>query len=129
MDDLLNYYSRKDIQKSIFESSVNRELAVKFGNKGFGKRPDILQFEKDIYELVKQGATSFHISEERWKNPLLLKPGMTKNQFDGLRTSWDLLIDLDGEFEYTKIAAYLITEALKFHNLNSYSIKFSGSRG
>jgi len=129
MDDLLNYYSRKDIQKSIFESSVNRELAVKFGDKGFGKRPDILQFEKDIYELAKQGATSFHISEERWKNPLLLKPGMTKNQFDGLRTSWDLLIDLDGEFEYTKVAAYLITEALKFHNLNSYSIKFSGSRG
>jgi hypothetical protein len=129
MDEILKYYSRKDIQKAIFNISSNREVAIRFGEKGFSKRPDILQFEKDIYELAKQGATSFHISEERWKNPLLLKAGMTKNQFDELRSSWDLLIDLDGEFEYTKIAANLIIEALKFHNIKSYSIKFSGNNG
>ncbi len=129
MESLLKYYSRKDIQKAIYENSVNREVAVKFGDKGFGKRPDILQFETDVYELVKQGATSFNVSEERWTNPLLLKPGMTRKQLDDLRTAWDLIIDIDGEFEYSKIAAYLIIEALKFHNVISYSIKFSGNRG
>src|SRR3989344_3562658 len=36
MDEILNYYFRKDVQKSIFESSINREVAVKFGgNRGF----------------------------------------------------------------------------------------------
>lgn len=129
MNDLLKYYSRKDIQKAIFQSSVNREIAVKFGDKGFGKRPDILQFETDVYELAKQGATSFHISEERWKDPLMLKTGMTRKQLDDLRNAWDLVIDLDGEFEYSKMAAYLVVEALKFHNVNNYSIKFSGNRG
>lgn len=129
MESLLKYYSRRDIQKAIYENSINREVAVKFGDKGFGKRPDILQFETDVYELVKQGATSFNVSEERWTNPLLLKPGMTKKQLDDLRTAWDLIIDIDGEFEYSKIAAYLIIEALKFHNIISYSIKFSGNRG
>lgn len=128
--DLLNYYSRKDVQKAIFEISANREIAVKFGDKGFGKRPDILQYESDVYELAKQGATSFHISEERWKNPLSLKTGMSKKQLDELRTAWDLLIDLDSkDLEYSKIAAHLIVEALKFHNMTSYSIKFSGNKG
>lgn len=129
MNELLRYYSRKDVQKAIFESSVDREIAVKFGDKGFGKRPDILQFEKDVYELVKQGATSFNISEERWQDPLLLRTGMTKKQLDDLRIGWDLLIDIDGLFEYSKIAAYLVVEALKFHNIYSYSIKFSGNKG
>ena len=127
--DLLKYYSRRDVQKAIFEISANREIAVNFGDKGFGKRPDILQYESDVYELAKQGATSFHISQERWKNPLSLKTGMSRKQLDDLRIAWDLLIDLDGELEYTKIAAYLIAEALKFHNISSYSIKFSGNRG
>ena len=129
MDALLKYYSRRDVQKAIFESSINREIAVKFGEKGFGKRPDILQYENDVYELAKQGATSFNISEERWKNPLSLKTGMNRKQLDNLRTAWDLLIDIDGEFEYSKIAAYLIVEALKFNNITSHSIKFSGNRG
>jgi DNA primase large subunit len=127
--DLLKYYSRKDVQKAIYESSINREIAVKFGDKGFGKRPDILQFGTDVYELVKQGATSFNISEERWQDPLLLKIGMTKKQLDDLRIGWDLLLDIDGLFEYSKIAAYLVIEALKFHNVKSYSIKFSGNKG
>ncbi|MEK6907493.1 MAG: hypothetical protein AABW45_03110 [Nanoarchaeota archaeon] len=130
MDDLLKYYSRKDVQKAIFQVSIDREIAVRFGDKGYGRRPDILQFETDIHELAKQGATSFNISEERWKNPFYaLKPGMTKKQLDEIRIGWDLIIDLDGEFEYCKIAAYLIIEALKFHNICSYSIKFSGNRG
>ena len=130
MNEVLNYYSRRDVQKAIYESSINREVAVKFSDKGYGKRPDILQFDNDVYELAKQGATSFNISEERWKNPLSLKPGMTKKQLDESRLAWDLVIDLDGkDLEYSKMAAHLVIEALKFHNIKSYSIKFSGNRG
>ncbi|MEK6835424.1 MAG: DNA primase small subunit domain-containing protein, partial [Nanoarchaeota archaeon] len=99
-------------------------------DKGYGKRPDILQFYNDIEELAKQGATSFNVSEEHWQNPLLLKPGMTKQQLDELRLGWDLIIDIDGlHLDYSKLAAYLIIEALKFYDINNYSIKFSGNRG
>ena len=78
MNPYLNYYLRKDIQSSIIKSAKNREVAVVYSDKGFGKRPDILQYENDIAELAKQGATSFHISEEHWKNPLLIRTGMSK---------------------------------------------------
>jgi len=44
----------------------------------FGKRPDVLQYPADVLELVKQGATSFHASEELWRNPLLLAPSMSR---------------------------------------------------
>ena len=98
MADFLDYYSRKDIQKAILESSKNKEVAVKYPSGSFGKRPDSLNFEQDVFELAKQGATSFHISEEHWRNPLLLKTGMTKIQLDNLRQGWDLIIDIDFKF-------------------------------
>ena len=129
MNPLLKYYSRKDIQQELLRLSKNREVAVNFSDKGFGKRPDILQYEQDIIELVKKGATSFHFSEEHWTNPLLLKPGMTKNELDKLRTGFDLILDIDGPFEYSQIAAYLVVEALKFHNIDNISVKFSGGKG
>lgn len=130
MADFLEYYSRKDIQKAILESSKNKEVAVKYSSGTFGKRPDSLNFEQDVFELAKQGATSFHISEEHWKNPLLLKPGMTKTQLDNLRQGWDLIIDIDVKFiEYAKITAELLIDALKFHNIKSVGLKFSGNTG
>ena len=98
MNPILKFYSRKDIQKEIFRLSQNREIAVKYGDKGFGKRPDILEYQADISELAKQGVTSFHGSVERWKNPLELKPGMTKTQLDAIRLGWDLVIDIDSKF-------------------------------
>ena len=95
MEDVIRYYSRKDVQRAIVEISKNREVGVKFSDKGYGKRPDVLNFDNDVYELAKKGATSFHISEELWKDPLLIKTGMTKKQLDELRLGWDLLIYLD----------------------------------
>lgn len=128
--DLAQFYSRQDIQKRIIEIAKNREMAVKFGDRGFGKRPDVLMFEGDIGELVKQGATSFHISEERWKEPLELRAGMNKKQLDELRTGWDLIIDIDSKnIEHSKIMAEVLIEALKFHNINKPSVKFSGNKG
>ena len=130
MVSIIDYYSRKDIQKHIMRIAANREMAVKFGDTGFGKRPDVLQFENDILELAKSGATSFHFSEEKWSNPLLLEAGMTKRQLDELRVGWDLIIDVDSKnFEFSRQAAFLIIEALKFHNLKKISVKFSGNHG
>ncbi|MBS3171902.1 hypothetical protein J4449_04820 [Candidatus Woesearchaeota archaeon] len=128
--DILKFYSRKDIQKEIIKLSKNREVAVNFGEKGYGKRPDTLEYENDILELAKQGATSFHVSLERFKDPLKLKTGMSQKELEGLRTGFDIIIDLDTKiFEISKICAYLIIEALKFHNVKNISVKFSGNNG
>jgi len=130
MTQFLEYYSRKDIQKAILSSSLNREAAVKYSNGGFGKRPDTLQFESDVFELAKSGATSFHISEEHWSNPLLLKPGMTKNELDKLRTGFDLILDIDTKFiDYSKATAELLIAALKHYNIKNIGLKFSGNSG
>src|SRR3989338_2487556 len=127
---ILRHYKRKDIQESIIENAKDREVAVKFGDKGFGRRPDILKYPKDVLELAKQGATSFHASEELWKNPLQLETSMRRNELDSLRVGWDLIIDIDCTvFDYSKIAADLVIKALKFHKVNSISCKFSGNKG
>lgn len=128
--DPLKFYSRKDIQKELVRIAKQREVGIKYGDKGFGTRPDMLQFEGDLLSYVQKGATSFHFSEERWTNPMNLKPGLPKQKMDELRAGWDLVLDIDCKFiEYSKIAAYLLTEAFKFHDLKNYSIKFSGNTG
>ncbi|MEA3378065.1 MAG: DNA primase small subunit domain-containing protein [Nanoarchaeota archaeon] len=127
---ILKYYSRKEVQSSMLNVSKSREVSVRFENGGFGKRPDILQFAGDIKEFVKRGATSFHISEERWSDPLQLKPGMTKKQLDDLRIGWDLILDIDTLFwDYSKYTAFLLIEALKFHDIKNLGVKFSGNKG
>lgn len=133
-EELLKFYSRKDIQKEIVSIASNREVQVWFksstGELVRGKRPDMVQFEGDILDLARKGATSFHLSEERWKNPLELKPGMTQKQLDDLRIGWDLVLDIDCSFlEYSKIAAKLLIDALKFHDVKNISCKFSGGSG
>ena len=96
----LEYYAKKEIQKVLVESSLNKEVAVNFGDRGFGKRPDTLNYGSDVLELAKQGATSFHISEEHWQNPRHLTPGMTKKQLDDLRTGWDFILDIDEDIHF-----------------------------
>ncbi len=125
----LNHYKRRDIQEEIIANSKDREVVAKF-NDNFSKRPDILRHESDILELAKQGATSFHASEELWRNPLQLEPSLKKHELDKLRLCWDLVLDIDcGFFEYSKIAADLIIKFLKFHGIKSVSCKFSGNKG
>lgn len=125
-----NYYSRRDVREAIVESAKEREAGVKFGEVGFGKRPDVLVYENDVKEFVKKGATSFHISEERWKNPLELKSGMSRNELDKLRKGWDLVIDIDCKFlEFSKICADIVVRALRFNDINELFVKFSGGSG
>ena len=125
----LLHYKRPEIQKAIVDSCKNREVATRFG-EGFGKRPDSLFYPNDILELVKNGATSFHVSEELWKNPLSLSTDMKKKEIEQLRMGWDLIIDIDfEEWNSTKLIAHEIITALKKHNISSISCKFSGNKG
>ena len=125
----LSYYKIADIQEEIISNSRDREIAARF-NEQFGKRPDVLRHASDILELAKQGATSFHASEELWKNPLQLDSSMRRQELDDLRIGWDLIIDIDcAVFDYSKIAADLVIKALKFHKIKSISCKFSGNKG
>ncbi len=126
----LLYYKRRDVQKAIVDSCKNREVGIKYGDKGFGKRPDILVYENDVLESVKKGATSFHISEERWSNPMLLSTNMKRADLDELRIGWDLVLDIDCPYWFfSKITAHLFVKALKMHGINSVSCKFSGNKG
>lgn len=128
-NEIVAYYSRRDIQRAIWETAKDREMAVRVG-ESFAKRPDTLELPGDVADWARNGATSFHISEERWSNPLDLKTGLTKKQLDELRTGWDLIIDIDTPFwDYAKQTAYYVVEALKFHNVSCIGVKFSGNKG
>ena len=124
-DPYLEFYSRREIQERILEVAEDREVAPRY-NQGFGRRPDVIQFPADILEMAKKGATSFHISEERWHNPLQLKPGMQKRDLDENRKGWDLVLDIDTKFwDYAKWTAFYLVEALKFHDVKNIAVKFS----
>jgi hypothetical protein len=123
------YYSRKDVKKALFNFSENRECIPRYF-EGFGKRPDAFQYESDILEQVKKGATSFHCSEELWSDPLEISKDMTKKEMDSTREGWDLLLDIDSPYlEYSKIYAALLIRILKQHKIKNIGVKFSGSKG
>jgi hypothetical protein len=126
---VLEFYSRDDVQEAILAVSENREIAVRYPNLSYGKRPDILQYKSDILELAKQGALTFDISEERWSNPLHLSSGMRRSEQDNLRIGWDLILDIDSNLlEISKIAADLVIKALNYYDV-PVTIKFSGRAG
>ncbi|HLC72055.1 MAG TPA: DNA primase small subunit domain-containing protein [Candidatus Nanoarchaeia archaeon] len=127
---VLKFYARKDVQQAIAALAKDREVGVMYGLQNFGKRPQIIQYPSDIYEFAKEGATSFHMSEERWKDPMQLKAGLSRKQLDELRMGWDIVIDIDTNFlEYSKTTAELLVEALKFNNVKTIGLKFSGRSG
>ena len=123
------YYSRPEVQKAIYEFSKSREIAPRYF-EGFGKRPDTFEYPRDVYELVKRGATSFHCSEELWENPLKIETGMSERALSELRIGWDLLIDIDCKwFDYSKLAARAIITVLKSYRIKKVGLKFSGNKG
>lgn len=125
----LAYYSQPQIRKAIFEFSQNRECIPRY-YEGFGKRPDNFQYEGDILEQVKKGATSFHCSEEIWLDPLEISTDQSQQELNNLKIGWDLLIDIDSPYlEYSKIYTEILVKTLKFHDLENFSVKFSGSKG
>ncbi len=123
------YYSRPEIQKVLFEFSKNREICPRYF-EGFGKRPDVFEYPGDIFELVKKGATSFHCSEEIWKDPLKVETGMNEKQLNEIREGWDLILDIDSKYiDYSKIMVLEILKILNFHGMKNVGIKYSGSKG
>lgn len=127
---ILKHYKRPEIQQALVDESGFREIAISYGGTGYGKRPDVLNYPKDVMEMVKQGATSFHCSEELWTNPLQVTTGMKPEELNNLRRGWDLILDIDcPELEYSKIAADLLVQALKHFGIQSVGVKFSGNHG
>ncbi|MDP3881618.1 MAG: hypothetical protein Q8Q31_01940 [Nanoarchaeota archaeon] len=123
------YYSNPKIQEILLDFSREREVVPRY-YEGFGRRPDTLTYPSDVMALVNRGATSFHASEEIWADPLKINSEMDSKDFNKLRKSWDLLIDIDSPFlDCSKIAAKLILAALERHGVMNYGIKFSGSKG
>lgn len=127
---MVNYYSRKEIGEAILELSKQREVVPRYLSGAFGSRPQTLVFREEYMRLIREGVTSFHVSEERWRNPMLLRQDISKKEMDDLRIGWDLVLDIDSTFlEYSRICASLLKEALEFHGIKHYSLKFSGGTG
>lgn len=123
------YYSNPKIQEVLFKFAKGREVVPRYF-EGFGKRPDSLQYPSDIMGLVNKGATSFHASEELWKDPLRINSEMDGEELAEERDSWDLLIDVDSPFlDYSKIATKLLIASLEYHGIKNYGVKFSGNKG
>src|SRR3989338_4413776 len=135
------YYSRKDVQEAIFEFSQNREVLARYF-ESYGKRPDSLQYKGDVFQAVKKGATSFHCSEELWKNPLEISTNMKRENLDDLRMGWDLVIDIDSKYlDFSKVLAeqilnyitektkpLLLKEITKLTTESKYLVDFEASK-
>jgi hypothetical protein len=125
----LKHYKREDIQKAMVEHGRGKEIAVRYTDQ-FGKRPDVLSHPGDILELAKNGATSFHSSEELWANPLQLDTNSERRELENLRVGWDLVLDIDcAVLDYSKIATDLIIKALQHYKIGCVSCKYSGNKG
>ncbi len=123
------YYSRQDVRKALLEFSKNRECIPRYF-EGFGKRPDMFQYESDIFEQVKKGATSFHCSQELWKDPLEVSTDLNQLQLNELRIGWDLLLDIDSKYvDFSKIYTEILIDVLRFHGIKNIGAKFSGNKG
>ena len=128
-EEIKKYYFREDVINFLLEFGKDREIVAVYEGGNFGKRPDILQYPRDIINYVENRAISFHCSVERWKDPMLLEAGLTKTQLDENRKAWDLVIDLDvSDFEIAKIATLCFIEALEDHGVKSYFIKYTGGK-
>ncbi|MFH1683154.1 MAG: hypothetical protein ABIA37_05150 [Candidatus Woesearchaeota archaeon] len=126
---ILKHYKRKDVQEAMIEHCRDKEVGVRYA-ESFGKRPDILNYPGEVIELAVKGVTSFHCSEERWKNPLQLSSEMTRKEMGELRIGWDLVLDIDCKLiDYSKICTDLIIKFLQYTGVTAISCKFSGNKG
>lgn len=127
---ILKHYKREDIQQEMLFVAQNREAVPRYGDTGFGKRPDVLSNPREILNYAQQGATSFHVSEEHWHNPMQLRPDLPKQEIEQLRSGWDLVIDVDCKlWNFAKLITHLLVQELYKHGIKSVSVKFSGGKG
>ena len=125
----LKFYKNPDIQHAIIEHAKDKEIGVRYGD-GFGKRPDVLTYPREVKELCLNGMSSLHASEERWANPLGLSGEMSKKELGEMRIGWDLVLDIDCVvFEYSRICADLVVRFLQYCGVKDISLKYSGNKG
>ena len=125
----LKFYKRREIQEALVEHARQKEVGFCYG-EGYGKRPDVLLYPRDVLELTMKGLTSFHASEEIWSNPLGVRSEMSRKELDELRAGWDLVLDIDCKIlEYSALCADLIIRFLKYTGVKVVSCKFSGNKG
>jgi DNA primase catalytic subunit len=127
---VLKHYKRIEVQNEIVNAARNKEAVGSFEGHGYAKRPDTILYPNDVMEQVKNGVTSFHLSEETWQNPQMIAVEMKKHEYDKLRIGWDLVLDIDcPQWEFAKIVAWLFIRALKEHGIDAITAKFSGNKG
>ncbi|MDY6777732.1 MAG: hypothetical protein SVU32_03640 [Candidatus Nanohaloarchaea archaeon] len=123
-----DYYLQDAVVGQMTETAKHREFAPTYP-RGYGSRPDAVNFPEDFKNFVRKGAIAFHGSVELWKNPLLI--GRTDQ--DTLRQGWDLVIDIDADdgIRYAKQAVRELLNEFKRHGIDPdlVSAKFSGNRG
>jgi hypothetical protein len=127
----IKYYKQENIRKAIANQCRNKEVAVRYG-KGFGKRPEIIIYDRDVQSFAQKKATSFHVSEETWSNPSQLDTGLRRLELDDLRVGWDLIIDVDFPiWQATKLITHKLIQALLSEGVpkEAVSVKFSGNKG
>ncbi len=130
LEKIKEYYLNDEIAEMMLKVSKNREFVPVYSGK-YGKRPDMINTIGDFKFMVEKGATSFHMSVEKWINPIMLENASSKAEMDKLRLCWDIVLDIDCDYgyDYAKIACSLVVKLLKAHAIKSVYVKFSGSRG
>jgi hypothetical protein len=128
--DILNYYSKPEIQEAIASFAKDREIACSLRDGSYFHRPDTLQYPRDVLERVKEGVVAFHCSVERWASPMSLSSELRTKDLDELRKGFDVILDIDAKskLEHAKIAAITICEFLSDQGITP-TVKFSGRRG
>lgn len=127
----LTYYKRQDIRQSMAQQCRGKEVAVKYADR-FGKRPDIVLYDADLLSFAQKKATSFHISEETWSNPMQLSTGLRQSELNDLRMGWDLVLDVDFPlWKATLEISQALVEQLVAEGVPREAItaKFSGNKG
>ncbi len=124
-DKVVEYYS--SVADSIVRHCNDREVAFAYGDGRYDKRPNILQYKNDVVQMAKKGITSFHLSVERWTNPMML----SAQRYAELRKGFDIIFDIDSRLgiDESKLAAEMICGLLKKYGIRNYGVKFSGRRG
>lgn len=126
----LTFYKQKKVQELLVKYAEDKEVAVMFDAKYFGKRPDVLMYPQDVMSLVKKKATSLHCSEELWQNAMSLRSDIKKKEMNELRKGWDLILDIDcPHFLYSKLAAHYLVLIIRDLGVQSVTCKFSGNKG
>ncbi|MFB6088242.1 MAG: DNA primase small subunit domain-containing protein [Candidatus Aenigmatarchaeota archaeon] len=128
---IFDYYNNENVLKKIIKTTPNREISYAFKDGNYGSRPNTMEYPRDLLQLVRKGAVSFHGSVERWKNPMRISTGMKEEDMNSLRSGWDLIIDIDSalDLDAAKLAAKKVIKFIRKEGVKNYGIKFSGNRG